>query len=453
VLVVYAIWMVWVFGPSFRSIVPSLGAGSPAWDWLEWLNPFVIAWAPYAWPGNLSVSDLTVFFMVTLGASAVLVVYAIARLRSEVRSGKDPRRSGILTRLAALRPGPKLDANPVLWREWHRNRPSRATRLVWALYYLVAVGGTAAIVIHTAGGDPRVMAGGLCEFTGPHVAIGLLLVSLSAPCALAEERVRAGLDVLLTTPLSTTSVVWAKWRGAYRKVPGLMVLPLFCSLLVAVNAEGDISSVVFPPGATVPVTMVVDRIGFWHRLAAATVPSALILAQGALLVSLGLALAVWLRKVGRAMTLSVVASLALAIGPLLLVELGITNWALKTCGLTQPVHWRQVAPNVMQEDGVRSKAENAINAGLASLSTVCGPFVTPTALDSPRELGIKTLWAVESTVLMVLLATSATLYGLTLLSFNHCLGRVPERARRPGVDPERWQEPVPKVRREVVSVG
>ena len=32
-------------------------------------------------------------------------------------------------------PGPTLDANPVLWREWHRKRPSRWSRGVWITYF------------------------------------------------------------------------------------------------------------------------------------------------------------------------------------------------------------------------------------------------------------------------------------------------------------------------------
>ena len=56
-------------------------------------------------------------------------------------------------------------------------------------------------------------------------AIGLLLLSVDSATSLAEERARGSLDVLMTTPLSTRSIVWAKWRGAYRRVLSLAVLP------------------------------------------------------------------------------------------------------------------------------------------------------------------------------------------------------------------------------------
>ena len=61
---------------------------------------------------------------------------------------------------------------------------------------------------------------------GVQVAAGLLLLSVSAATSLAEERQRGSLDVLLATPLSTRSIVWGKWWGAFRGVPPLLVLPV-----------------------------------------------------------------------------------------------------------------------------------------------------------------------------------------------------------------------------------
>ena len=36
-------------------------------------------------------------------------------------------------------PGPSLDGNPVLWREWHRSKPSRLLRVVWMLYSALGI--------------------------------------------------------------------------------------------------------------------------------------------------------------------------------------------------------------------------------------------------------------------------------------------------------------------------
>ena len=41
-------------------------------------------------------------------------------------------------RLLDYLPGPSLDGNPVLWREWHRKRPSRWTGRFWTVYAVVS---------------------------------------------------------------------------------------------------------------------------------------------------------------------------------------------------------------------------------------------------------------------------------------------------------------------------
>ena len=53
---------------------------------------------------------------------------------------------------------------------------------------------------------------------GFQVAVGLLLLSVGAATSLAEERVRGSLDVLLSTPMSTRSILAGKWWGSFRRV-------------------------------------------------------------------------------------------------------------------------------------------------------------------------------------------------------------------------------------------
>ncbi len=48
--------------------------------------------------------------------------------------------------------------------------------------------------------------------------LGLMLLSVQAPTALGEERVRGSLDVLMAAPISTRAIVWGKWMGTYRVV-------------------------------------------------------------------------------------------------------------------------------------------------------------------------------------------------------------------------------------------
>ena len=46
---------------------------------------------------------------------------------------------GAIVRTPANAIGPPLDLNPVLWREWHRNRASRWSRIIGTLYVALAM--------------------------------------------------------------------------------------------------------------------------------------------------------------------------------------------------------------------------------------------------------------------------------------------------------------------------
>ena len=129
-------------------------------------------------------------------------------------------------RLFSWWPSPSLDGNPVLWREWHRNRPSRMGRI---------------------GHDPlrrrdrdrrrrrhrrrhqsmvsvRNGTGLLVGVNMLASCAGLLLPSATAPTTLTEERVRGSLDILMSTPLSTRSIVLGKWWASYRRMLPLVDL-------------------------------------------------------------------------------------------------------------------------------------------------------------------------------------------------------------------------------------
>jgi ABC-type transport system involved in multi-copper enzyme maturation permease subunit len=110
---------------------------------------------------------------------------------------------------------------------------------------------------------------------------------VTSATALAEERSHGGLDVLMATPLSTRSIVLGKWWGAFRTVPRLAVLPGVLAFGSALMTGEWIVAVPF-----------------------AALITALLLAYGAVITSLGLALATWQPRLGRAVGLSVTAYLA-----------------------------------------------------------------------------------------------------------------------------------------------
>src|SRR5947199_1629228 len=244
---------------------------APIWAGLVWMLPW---WARPAWlPGYFALMPYNPVFLALsplsaggppglgpmgLGAqarfcalglltSALLAAAATWRIRAVVirqaGRGEATRRAhhpagarrGPLARLARLLPSPPLDGNPVLWREWHRLRPSRLVVAVWGLVGVIASGFSLWVIVaalnHALPGAPGI--GGV--ISGAHVSAGLLLLSISAVPTLAEERQRGSLDVLLATPLSTRSIVLGKWWGAFRGVPPLAVLPVLIAAAMATH--------------------------------------------------------------------------------------------------------------------------------------------------------------------------------------------------------------------------
>src|SRR5262249_19318257 len=113
--------------------------------------------------------------------------------------------------------------------------------------------------------------------SGMQVSAGLLLLSVSAVTSLAEERQRGSLDVLLATPISTRSIVLGKWWGAFRGVPLLTVLPVLIAAALATHTGFAVGPMLI---------------------------CGLVVAYGAAITSLGLALATWLPRMGRAIGLT-----------------------------------------------------------------------------------------------------------------------------------------------------
>ena len=219
--------------------------------------------------------------------------------------------------LAAIRrwrerlPGPSLDGNPVLWREWHRSRPSRMARILWVLYWLGAV-------VATAIGIHNVFAYGIDNMTGGfmiHTALvlqsvlGLMLLSVQAPTALGEERVRGSLDVLMAAPISTRAIVWGKWMGTYRVALWLAVLPGVAAAVIAATCP-DVSPRFGPVATRIPIV----PVGPADRVLAPVLVVAELLSWGAAFTSLGLLLATWTPRIGRAIGISVAVFLLLSFG-------------------------------------------------------------------------------------------------------------------------------------------
>jgi ABC-type transport system involved in multi-copper enzyme maturation permease subunit len=293
ILATYAVWALWLLGtPMLDQIGRSTGLTLIVPP--RAADPFLLAFDPYWRPGSVDWQDYLAFLAGTWGISAVLAFIAVRSMRRictrdvEPKAARRPRRLAAVvepaTSLAARmlgRVGPSLDFNPVLWREWHRNRPPRWARIVAILFIATALTfSLMAISVGKGGGMPPWV-------NALQVSIGLLFLSVIAATSLAEERVRGSLDVLMTTPLATWEIVIGKWLGTFRLVPPMAILPLLVIL-----------------GTAAPEA----------RLPAAIVVPAFVLSSGAAITSLGLAMATFCTRLGRAVGLTVSLYLLVAVG-------------------------------------------------------------------------------------------------------------------------------------------
>jgi ABC-type transport system involved in multi-copper enzyme maturation permease subunit len=312
------------------------------------------------------------FLMVSLGLSAGLAGIASAQLRAAAT--REPGQGGWV-HLGLPRgwrlPGPSLDGNPVLWREWQIRRPRRWGLVFCLLYALMAICTTAAIMMLT-GYTTRRLWVAAAFLNATQVSAGLLLLSISSATSLAEERVRGRLDVLLATPLSTRSIVWGKWWGTFRAVPLLAL----------------------PPG--VALAAVAWHHAYWSGL---WLVVGIVVAYGAALTSLGLALATWVKRPGHAVALCAAAHVGITVG-----------WVLVVAFLTPG------AP------GMRGP-------GLAAFSPFVGVMLPTVTMqfDNSSDWREVAGWLSVWIVVEVLLA--AVLLLVVLATFDRSLGRAGGRER------------------------
>jgi ABC-type transport system involved in multi-copper enzyme maturation permease subunit len=211
-------------------------------------------------------------------------------LRQAHRAARRVRRSARGQRL--------LDRAPLRWYERHRKRPTRAARVVWGVFTAFALVGTAASLYYQVGGTrPEIaMMVNLLQ-----AAVGLLLVTVGASTALAEERGRGSLDILLATPVPTRAIVWAKWRSAFAVVPKVLSLPLLVILAAWMTAG---TSMMFGQ----------QRRDADIDFVALVLAVVLLVTTGAMLVSLGLCVATYVRSFARAVGLAVGLYVVITIG-------------------------------------------------------------------------------------------------------------------------------------------
>jgi ABC-type transport system involved in multi-copper enzyme maturation permease subunit len=383
-MLTYLILLLWLLFPVLVLLVASSLQfirpwSSPGllWGGIEYTNPFVLILAPYASPGRVDLMTYFGFLAGCMAISAWLVGLATLRIRriAMQQAGRPASRAGLRrlgipriplrTWLPHLR-GPSLDNNPVLWREWHRMRPSRMMRVAWAIYAVLGMFWSVLAIWNalSPAGNPEVIPIG----TALQVGIGLLLLSVSAATSLAEERVRGSLDVLLTTPLPTRTILVGKWWGNFRWFPALLIWPALIAGFSAYDGR------------------------FWGSYALLL---GSIVANVAVIASLGLALATWVSRLGRAVALCVTVYLGFTIG-----------WAVLVAQLGPP-----------------GPVTVPLIAGSPLYGTVIATVDVMKQRTGPSAMVVYTQ---EATIVwgLIHLGFAAILFGATLATFNRCLGRL-----------------------------
>ena len=244
------------------------------------------------------------------------------------------------------------------------------------------------------------------------VSIGLLLLSVSAATSLAEERDRGSLDVIMTTPLETREIVWGKWWGTFAMVPRLAILPIWVSAGAAMVTDGGIGLVLM--------------IG-------------LILAYAAAITSLGLAVATWIPRLGRAITVSVLSYLLVAAGWPFLMNMLPATPAAPTFGAIlwhQEPDWNGLCL-ASPFFGIYATTEKACRLWSSHANS---PWIRYGPSLWQENLAWPWIWIGIYSAIALLLAVA------TLLTFDHCLGRM--KGSRPV-----WQSQVhpPRSRQEPIQ--
>jgi ABC-type transport system involved in multi-copper enzyme maturation permease subunit len=401
---VYMAEAAWLIAAPFWDSLGSLGLGpTPAWLWKA--NPWVLAFAPYGEPGYAGVVDYAAFVTGMLLVSAALLGVTMAQLRRVAGRGEQVAPAPIARRTwsALARIEPSLDASPVLWREWHHARPSRLARRLWII--VLGVSWSLAIA-----GSWRALARGTVDevesFTASVdllVAFGLLMVSAAAPTALAEERSRGSLDVLSATPLTAREILAGKWWGQYRQVLAILPLIVYIAGVLAIAAP---DAPAIPPGmggASPPPPLTLS-----DRILATILSPADFLASGASLVSLGLLLAVWVRRLGRAVAVSVILYILLAFVWPMVVGLSVV-FVLEPLLGGPPFAARLFDSHLTSWLEALSPA----NAGMV-LNQVYQWYRDPSPWSLP----------VLGAIVAVKLAVARLLFGLSVRTFDRRMGRM-----------------------------
>ncbi len=281
--------------------------------------------------------------------------------------------------------------------------------MIWAIYWISATAGVGigireAIVhgIDTPAGFPTLVIALHLQFL-----VGLMLMSALAPNSLAHERAGRTLDVLMATPLSTRSIVWGKWLGTYRVVLWLAALPALASVIVACIAPPLPARFTAVGGTGVSL----EPLTPLDRIAAPCLVVGQMISYGAAITSVGLALAIWLPRLGHAISVNV--------GIFALITIG---WPL----FFQVIIWNPLQAWLASNWDLMGSDPRWLPTGMLVASPFAAPGLTLDWLLEHPWNGRWKFWLLALGWCALAWAIAAGIFWASLQSFDRCLGRMPE---------------------------
>ena len=276
--------------------------------WVRVVNPFALISPGGPVPPRME--DAAIFMAGTICFTIALLEIVAATLRRCVLARENPRWRKAPRMLAAIRaaasrrpawyPGPTLDGNPVLWREWQRGRSALGLQAFWVGYLICSAVATVIGAREYWSGDADQPL--LIAVAGYALGVGVLALAIQAGLSWSEEKsaAREGLDLLLATPLSGAAIIGGKWWGVGRYILLVVIFPFITSLILMIDF----------PGLPGRAPGILPTLGRWAIVA---VVLGQCLLYGAAFVSVGVMLSTRLRTPGHAVAWTVGIYLAVAL--------------------------------------------------------------------------------------------------------------------------------------------
>jgi ABC-type transport system involved in multi-copper enzyme maturation permease subunit len=393
VMMAYVVLLLWTLTPHLVWAVLYIqtsgfrraGPWGILFAWLEGWNPYYLALAPYDTLRRVDVWSYLKFLAGCLAASATLVALATARVRRVALQQAGRPAAGRRRRwLRAWLPSPSMDRNPVAWREWHRARPSPMMWIVRGLYGAAGLLWVALSVgVARSGGAGEESVVSVLDMI--QVSIGLVFLGVAAAAGLAEERARGSLDVLLSTPMPTRAILAGRWWGGFRRAVGVAI---------------------WPAAIAVPLAA---RSGYWGGY---VLLIGMVLAHAAAIISLGLMIAAWIGRPGRAIAACVCVVVLSWIGWPILVGLAFNG------------------------PGGRKLAQ-ALGFGVPPAGVLYATMAVSASGRIAPDVDRSDVFVWTFSWIAALTSVAAVLFAATLATFDGCLGRIPDEGMRRPSPPRR----------------